>query len=276
MRINNRKNIQGIDNAIDNASNNTSDNTNDNTNDNTSDNTNDNTSDNNSIIHSLIRTAFFDSLPVMAGYIVLGTGFGVLCADHNIKMIFGMLMSLIIFAGSMQYVAIDLISGGATLIASALMTLFVNIRHLFYGVGLLEKYKDNKAFKPYTMFALSDETFSIAVRKEFNEDEYPLRRYYYFFLSLMDQSYWVLGTLLGYIVYSAIEFNSAGIEFSMTAIFVVSFVEQWEKASSHIPALIGIIVSIVSVLFFRPTNFLIPTMITMTALLFICRRWIER
>ncbi len=260
MRINNRNNIQGIDNAIDNASNNTSD----------------NTSDNNSIIHSLIRTAFFDSLPVMAGYIVLGTGFGVLCAGHNIKMIFGMLMSLMIFAGSMQYVAIDLISGGATLIASALMTLFVNIRHLFYGVGLLEKYKDNKAFKPYTMFALSDETFSIAVRKDFSEEEYPLRRYYYFFLSLMDQGYWVLGTLLGYIVYNAIEFNSAGIEFSMTAIFVVSFIEQWEKASSHLPALIGLFVSIACVLIFGPTNFLIPTMIIMTALLFMCKHLIEK
>ena len=163
-----------------------------------------------------VRYSFRASLPVMAGYVVLGMGFGILFQSRGYCWWWSFLMSLTVYAGSMQYVAIDLISGGASLITTALMTLMVNIRHLFYGITMLDKYKETGAEKPYLIFALTDETFSLVCSPEL-PDEVDRRRYY-LLVSLFNQFYWVAGSTLGGILGSTLPFDTQGIDFSMTAL----------------------------------------------------------
>ena len=183
------------------------------------------------------------------------------------------IMSLVVYAGSMQYVAIDLLTGGATLIASALMTLLVNIRHLFYGITMLEDYKDAGDGKPYLIFALTDETFSLVCSPKL--PDHVNRKDYYFFVSLFNHCYWIAGSVLGALIGSAITFNTAGIDFAMAALFVVIFVEQWESTKQHLPAITGVLCTVVSLLIFGADDFLIPAMIAITIALILERRWLE-
>ena len=178
--------------------------------------------ENNSIQKNTIKQAFISSLPVMAGYIVLGMGFGILLQDKGYTWPWALLMGVTIYAGSMQYVAVDLLAAGASLISVTLMTIMVQIRHLFYGITLLKKYEKAGKYKPYMIFGLTDETFSLVSRPELpeNVDEFK----YYFYLTMMNHSYWIIGDVLGVILGSSFAFNSRGVDFAMTALFVVIFV----------------------------------------------------
>lgn len=223
--------------------------------------------------NSTLKYAFMASLPVMAGYVVLGMGFGILLQDKGYGWWWAVLMSLTIYAGSMQYVAVDLLSGGASLIVAALMTVMVNIRHLFYGITMLERYNKTGKRKPYLIFALTDETFSLVCSPKLPEgvEEHS----YYFWVSLLDQCYWVAGSLIGGLIGASVEFDSAGIDFAMTALFVVIFVEQWEKTKQHLPAITGVVISVICRLIFGASGFLIPSMIGITVVLFAEKRWIK-
>lgn len=223
--------------------------------------------------NSTLKYAFISSLPVMAGYVVLGMGFGVLLQDKGYAWWWAALMSVTIYAGSMQYVAVDLLAGGATLIAGALMTVMVNIRHLFYGLTMIEKYEDTGKKKPYLIFALTDETYSLVCAPEIPEG--VNEKLYYFYVSLMNQSYWITGSIIGAIAGASLSFNSAGIDFSMTALFVVIFVEQWEKTKQHIPAITGVAISVICRVLFGESGFLIPAMIGITVAMFLEKKWIE-
>lgn len=219
------------------------------------------------------KYSFRASLPVMAGYIVLGMGFGILLESKGYAWWYAALMSIFIYAGSMQYVTIDLLAGGASLITAAIMTLMVNLRHIFYGLTMLEPYKDTGAKKPYLIFALTDETFSLVCSPELPEN--IDRKKYFFKVSVLNQCYWIFGSILGAVLGNAIAFNSAGVDFSMTALFVVIFVEQWEKTKQHLPALTGLLISIVCLLIFGASDFLIPSMVGIAAALMIERHWIK-
>lgn len=222
-----------------------------------------------------LKTAFFKSLPIMAGYIVLGTGFGILLTSKGYARWWALLMSLTIYAGSMQYVAIDLLTAGASLISTALMTLMVNARHLFYGVSMLSRYRDAGKAKPYLIFALTDETYSLVCSDELIPSGVDKNRYF-LFVSLLNQFYWVLGSVFGALLGSFLTFNTNGIDFAMTALFVVIFTEQWEKNKNHIPALIGVISSVLCLILFGAQRFLIPAMLLISALLLLFKKPIER
>ena len=200
--------------------------------------------------HTLI-TAFRKSLPVMAGYIVLGIGFGILLKEAGYGFFWSFLMSLTIYAGSMQYVAVSLLTAGASLITVALTTLMVNARHLFYGLSMIGKYKD----------AGRDD-----IPEGVNRNRYRL------FVSLFNQSYWVLGSVLGSLLGAVIPFDTAGIDFSMTALFVTVFVEQWLTAKNRWPAVIGLAASVACLVIFGAEHFLIPTMITVTLALLLLKK----
>lgn len=221
------------------------------------------------------KKAFISSLPVMAGYICLGIGFGVLLESSGYNFLWAILMSVTIYAGSMQYVAVDLLSGGATLIATALMTLMVNARHLFYGISMLGNYKSMGKIKPLLAATLTDETYSLVCSKELLPEGIDEKKYY-LFLSLMNQCYWVIGSALGGLLGAAISFNSTGIEFAMTSLFVLIFVEQWESAKSHIPAILGVACTLGCLLIFGSESFLIPSMICITLALLIFRKGAEK
>lgn len=223
---------------------------------------------------STLAYAFWASVPVMAGYIVLGFGFGVLLQKAGYSWIWALVMSAAIYAGSMQYVAVDLLSAGASLITAALMTLMVNIRHLFYGITMLRPYQDAGRAKPYLIFALTDETFSLVCSPELPGD--ADRKKYYLYLSAMNQCYWIFGSVLGAVLGEQLNFNSLGIDFSMTALFTVIFVEQWEQSRNHIPALCGVGISLLCLILFGPSRFLIPSMLLIAAAMFLLRPLMDK
>ena len=219
---------------------------------------------------SLVKRSFLDTLPVMAGYLFLGTGFGMLLHSKGYNILWSAAMSVFIYAGSMQYLAVDLLSGGAGLVTAAVTTLMVNARHLFYGISMIDKYKNCGWRKPYLIFALTDETYSLNCGGA--PEEVSDSKTYFFLVSLFNQCYWVAGSMLGVLVGSLLPVSTEGIDFALTALFVTVFVEQWKSTRDHIPALIGVFSSLVCLLLFGPANFLIPAMGTITLSLTLYRR----
>lgn len=220
------------------------------------------------------KYAFRQSLPVMAGYLVLGMGFGVFLETKGYGVFWALAMSLFIYAGSMQYVAIDLLTGGASLISAALMTLMVNARHLFYGISMIERYRDTGAAKPYLIFSLTDETYSLVCSG--NVPRGVDQKKYYLLVSFFNQCYWVAGSVAGSLVGSLLTFNTEGIEFAMTALFLVVFTEQWKSTKNHISAVTGVAASVVCLVVFRPDRFVIPAMAAITVLLTLIRGCFEK
>ena len=208
----------------------------------------------------LIKKAFKDTIPVMAGYVVLGTGFGIVMKSNGYGLLWSLAMSLFIYAGSMQYVGCGLLSGGVSLISVALTTLMVNARHLFYGISMIDRYKDAGAKKPYLIFSLTDETYSIVCSSDKNTS-------YYFFVSLFDQIYWVAGTVIGSLLGMVLPFSTEGVDFSLTALFITIFTDQWLHSENHFPAICGVVISVSCLLIFGRNNFLIPAMLLITAAL---------
>ncbi len=221
-----------------------------------------------------IKAAFIKSLPVFAGYIVLGIGFGVLLAKAGYGIWWALAMSVTMYAGSMQYVAVSLLSGGASLISTAITTLLVQARHLFYGISMIDKYKGAGIKKIYLAFSLTDETYSLLCDGHYPEGSNP--HWYRFFVSVFNQSYWIMGCLIGNFIGTNVPFNSKGIEFAMTALFVTVFVEQWKSTKNHIPAIIGVVSTALCLAVFGSEDFLIPSMVVITVLLFILRKPLEK
>ena len=218
-----------------------------------------------------IRKAFIASVPVIAGYIVLGAGFGIVLETKGLGLIWAVAMSVFIYAGSMQYVAIELITGGASLITTALTTLMVNARHLFYGISMVDKYKGAGKKKPYLIFALTDETYSLVCSDESVKDVNN-KYLYYFTVSLLNQIYWITGTVIGSLSGRMINFSTEGIDFALTALFVTIFTEQWISEKNHGPAIAGLASSILCLVVFGKDNFLIPAMCCIVAVLGFMRK----
>lgn len=217
-----------------------------------------------------IRQAFYKSVPVMAGYVVLGTGFGILMRNAGYGVLWTAAMSAFIYAGSMQYVGVSLLTGGSSVLTTALTTIMVNARHLFYSISMIDTYKDAGQFKPYMIFALTDETYSLLCDGTTPDGAEP--NLYRFFVSLFNQCYWVSGSVLGSLLGTVLPFPTTGIEFSMTALFVAAFTEQWLTTKDHVPALTGLLSTLLCLLVFGRDRFLIPAMLLITLILTILRR----
>lgn len=221
-----------------------------------------------------LKKAFKDSLPILAGYLALGIGFGVLLHSKGYSFWWALLMSCTIYAGAGQYAAVDLLSSGASLITTAVMTLIINARHFFYGFSLLDKYKGTGKAKPYMIFALTDETYSLVCTAKIPEqiDE----KKYYLFLSILDQLYWISGCTIGALLGTFIPFNSTGIDFAMTALFVVIFVEQWLSTKERLPAILGAATTLLCLFVFGSQYFIIPSMALIAVELVIFRKRFEK
>ena len=213
------------------------------------------------------RTAFLDTVPVMTGYLFLGFGFGVLALQNGLSLWWALAMSLLIYAGSMQFVAVTLLSGGTGVLTAALTTLAVNARHVFYGLSMIDRYKGTGKKKPYLIFSLTDETYSLVSQGETRKDGGR----YYLLVSFLDQCYWVLGTLLGAAAGQLLPINYEGIDFVLTALFVTIFVEQWLSTKNHLPACVGVGASVLCLVLFGSSAFLIPAMGLITLVLLLTR-----
>ncbi len=219
-------------------------------------------------MNTSVKTALKDSLVIMPGYIVLGIGFGVLMNARGFGLLHSFQMALFIYAGSMQYVGVELLALPATYLNTFIMTIMVNIRHLFYGIGMLSRYKVLKKHRIYDIFALTDETFSIVCNKNMKGLS---RQDYYFCLSLFNHLYWITGCVLGNVLGDILPFDYTGIEFSMTVLFIVIVVDQWEKNDDHLPVLLSFAISILCLAYFGRDNFLLPSMVFIIVMLYLLR-----
>lgn len=224
--------------------------------------------------NNTFKYAFIKSLPIMAGYLVIGFGFGILLYNKGYSFTWALFMSAFIYAGSLQYIGIELLASSASLISIALISLLVNARHLFYGISMLKSYEKTDKIKPILIATLTDETYSLVCSNNF--PEFIDRKKYYLYISVLNYLYWIIGSLGGNLIGSTFSFNTVGIEFSMTALFLVVFIEQWENQKNHLPAILGLITSILCLYFFGKDNFLIPSMLIIPILLIIFKNSLNK
>ena len=222
----------------------------------------------------VIKAAWVTSLPVLVGYVIIGFGFGIMLLDAGYGLGWALAMSLFIYAGSLQYVGVSLLAGPTSLLVALLTTLMINGRHLFYSLSMIGKYQGAGKLKPYLIFALTDETYALL------SSEYHLeageRHAFYFWVSCFNQCYWLVGTALGSLVGSALPFDTSGVGFSMTALFVAAFTEQWLSGQERIAAALGLLLTLLSRLLCGRELFLIPAMVVITLVLLLLRRRLER
>ena len=220
-----------------------------------------------------LKKAFKVSIPVMMGYLVLGFAFGLLLVSFNYSWYLAPLMSLFIYAGALQFVAINFFNVKAGFVDIAIASWFVNIRQSFYGLSLLKRFSNIGKIKTYLIFGLTDETYALLT--SIKDDESLNKKWYYFFLTAFNQSYWFIGSTLGAIIGSNISFNTAGLEFSLTALFVVLCIEQYKNLRNYVPFLIGAIASIFSLILVPSDKMLIVSIIIALILMFTFRKRIE-
>lgn len=221
-----------------------------------------------------IKAAFPHTIPVMTGYLFLGMSYGIYMNLSGFSFIYPMLMAITIFGGSLEFVAVSMLTSTFAPVQTFFMALMIQARHLFYGLAMLEKYKGTGLKKLYLIFSLTDETFSINCSVPVPEGMEKGK--FYLAVSLLDQSYWVTGATLGGILGSLMNFNTEGIDFIMTAMFVVIFLEQWLKEKKHYTALIGVFSSLFCLIIFGADSFVIPTMACILCLLAFFRKPIEK
>jgi len=225
-------------------------------------------------IWNALRTAFPFTVPILAGFLFLGIAYGIFMNSLGFGAVYPILMSLLIFAGSMEFVAANLLLLAFNPINALLLTLMVNARHLFYGISMLIKYRGVGKKSFYLIYGLCDESFAInnTVTIPQNVD----KGWFMFFVTLLNHSYWIIGATIGGVFGPYLKFNTEGIEFVMTALFVVIFVEQWMKEKKHLSAVLGLGLSALSLLIFGGTNFIIPAMIAILGALTLCRKQMEK
>lgn len=221
------------------------------------------------------RTALPQTIPVLAGYVFLGITYGILMVTSGFPIVYPILTAIIVYTGSMEFLLVSILMSSFHPMACFATALMVGARHLFYGISMLDRYKGTGWKKFYLIYATTDETF--AVNYSVIVPETVDRGWFYFWVSLLDQLYWIAGTALGAVFGSLITFNTSGLDFVMTAMFVTIFMNQWLKdtANGHISAGVGIAGSLVCLLIFGPDHFIIPAMLTILAALTLLRPLFE-
>ncbi|MDO4300224.1 MAG: azaleucine resistance protein AzlC [Clostridia bacterium] len=225
-------------------------------------------------IKKAFKAAFPHTIPIFAGFWFLGLTYGIYMNISGFNFLYPMLMSLTIFAGSVEFIAVNLLLGSFNPIQALVMALMINARHLFYGIAMLDKYKGTGWKKFYLIFGMCDESFSINYTADIAED--IDKSWFMFFVTLLNHFYWFSGATLGGIFGSFINFNTEGLDFVMTAMFVVIFMEQWLKDTKHINSLLGLSISILCLIAFGADNFIIPSMLGIIAMLTLIRKPMER
>lgn len=218
--------------------------------------------------------AFPYTIPILTGFLFLGIAYGIYMNVSGFSPIYPILMSMAIFAGSMEFVTVDLLLGMFHPMSALILALMVNARHLFYGISMLDKYKNVGKKRWYLIFGMCDESFSINCTTEVPAG--VDRGWFYFFVTLLNQCYWVCGAAIGGICGSFISFETEGLDFVMTALLVVIFLEQWMKEKDHTSGVIGIVLTVICLLIFGSKNFIIPSMLGILGVLTLMRGRLER
>ena len=220
------------------------------------------------------RAALPHTIPIAVGFLFLGMSYGFLMRSKGFSVFYPMLMSFFIFAGSMEFITVNLLMSAFDPLHAFFLALMVNARHLFYGISMLDRYKDMGWKKFYLIFGMCDESFSINYTADIPAD--VDRGWFMFFVTFLNHLYWFSGATLGGIFGSLIHLNMEGLDFVMTAMFVVIFLEQWLKEKRHESSLIGLGVSLTCLILFGADNFIIPSMIAILAVLTLLRKPLEK
>ncbi len=219
------------------------------------------------------KAAFPLTIPVMMGYLSVGIAFGLLFEQSGYGIGWVFFMSTAVYAGAMQFIAIQLLTAGVGFLEVGIVTLFVNLRHMFYGLSFIDLFNKMKGTKWYMIFALTDETYSLLCSVKPPDD--VDKKKFYLLIAGLNQLYWVMGSLIGAFVGAMIKFDTTGLDFAMTALFVVIFIDQWKKATTHLPAMIGIVCTGLSLIIFGPNGVILPSMLSIALALVIFRGKIE-
>ena len=220
------------------------------------------------------KYAFIQSAPVFFGYLFLGIAFGILLEQAGFHAGWALLSSLVIYAGSGQFLLASLLANNASLATVSAMTLLINGRHIFYGLSFVEKFRAMGRKGLYMIFSLTDETYSVLCSLQPPPNVNPQNAM--FRIAFLDHSYWIIGSVVGALMGRLIPFDFEGVDFSMTALFVVIFLDQWKSMPSHIPAAVGIFSSLFFLVLLGPDQFLLPSLAATAIALFSCKRWIIR
>lgn len=216
------------------------------------------------------KRAFPYTIPVLTGYLFIGTAFGVMYAEKGYSFLWAILMSLLVYAGSGQYLAVKFFVPGISFLQVIFLTFMVNVRHVFYGISLVERFNRFGKSRWYMIFGLTDETYSLLcttkVPKDVDEEKFLLA------ITILDHSYWTLGSAIGAIAGTVLPISSEGIDFAMTALFVVVFIEQWMEKKNRIPEIIGVAVAFISLQIFGADGFVLPAMLCIMLVLFAGRK----
>lgn len=221
-----------------------------------------------------LKAAFPHTIPIFAGFWFLGMTYGIYMNASGFSFWYPLAMSITIFGGSLEFVAVSMLLSRFAPVQTFVMALMIQARHLFYGISMLDKFKGMGWKRFYLIFGMCDESFSINYTAKIPQD--VDRGWFMFFVTLLNQLYWVTGSTVGGLVGSLIPFDTQGIEFVMTAMFVVIFLEQWLKEKRHYTAYIGLAAGIACLLIFGADSFLVPTMVCILALLTFLRKPIEK
>ena len=222
-----------------------------------------------------LKAAFPYTLPIMAGFLFLGTAYGIFARTEGLAAFYPIIMALLVFAGSMEFVAVNLLTGIFDPLNALLLTIMVNARHLFYGISMMEKYREvDRKKRWYLIFGMCDESFSINCAADVPEG--IDRGWFLFFVTLLNHIYWVTGATVGALAGSLIPFELEGLEFVMTALLVVIFLNNWLKEKQHYSSLIGLGGSLVCLLIFGSDNFIIPSMAVILLVLTLLKKPIEK
>ncbi|WP_249028549.1 AzlC family ABC transporter permease [Tannockella kyphosi] len=205
-----------------------------------------------------LKAALPYTLPICIGFLFIGLSYGFLMSSLGFSFIYPMITSFLIFAGAMEFVTANLLLMAFNPLQAFLLAVMVNARHIFYGISMLDKYKGTGWKKFYLIFGMCDESFSINCTVQIPED--IDKGWFMFFVTLFNHFYWVLGATLGGILGTVVSFDTTGIEFVLTALFVVMFVEQWKETKEHFPACVGLLCALGSLFLFGGDSFMLPAM----------------
>lgn len=221
-----------------------------------------------------LKAAFPCTIPIMTGFIFLGAAYGIYMNASGFSFVYPLFMSMLIYGGSLEFVVVEMLLSPFAPLQVFIMALLIQARHLFYGLSMLDKFKGTGWKKFYLIYGMCDETFSVNYTADIPED--VDRGWFMFFVTLLNQFYWVASATTGGIIGSLLKINTDGISFVMTAMFVVIFMDQWLKEDQHLSSLIGLGVSLICLLIFGADSFMIPTMITIVVLLTVLRHRLEK
>ena len=221
-----------------------------------------------------LKAAFPKTIPIITGYLFLGSGFGILLSAAGYPWYWTTVMAVFIYAGIGQYVAVNMLVPGLSLINVFIVQFTLNARHIFYGISMLERFNAMGKLRPYMIFTMTDETFALlcSAKAPKNVD----KKWFDFFIAFLDHIYWICGCTLGGVIGALLRFDTTGIDFIMTSLFVTIIIDQWKDAKDHLPVIIGGVTSLICLLIFGADRFIIPALLALTAGLLIFRKKMEQ